>query len=131
MNKKKKLLPTKISRVKLVPWNRIAPKRVFPVKKGSRAGVIVDNKGVPLLFLFDTAAFLDILSEIDEKLVDKLSTQDYHSKDSNPAGWLIDTIESKLPLKPEYIQSLKQAISEAKKKGWIPFEEIEQKFGLA
>ena len=128
---KRRYLPTKLSNAKLVSWNKIAPKSVFPLEKGSKAGVIVDRKGTPRLFVFDTFALLDVLSAIDEPLVDRLSDEAYASKKVNPAGWLIDEIESKLPLKPEYIQSLKDAIAEADQKGWIPAEKIERELDLA
>lgn len=128
---KKKLLPAKLSSdAKLISWDRIAPQSVFPLEKGSRAGVVVDKSGAPQLFIFDTFALLDVLSEIDEELVDTLSSAEYHSKKVNPAGWLIDKIETKLPLDAEYIKSLKDAITEAKKKGWIPFEKIERELHL-
>ena len=115
---------------RLSAWTKFAPKSVFPLSKGSRAGVVVDREGTPRLFVFDTFALLDVLSEIDEKLVDKLSDEAYASKETNPAGWLIGKIESKLPLNREYIQSLKSAIAEAERKGWIPFEKIERELNL-
>lgn len=127
---KNKLLPAKLSDAKLIPWGRITPKTVFPLEKGSRAGVVLDRQGAPRLFIFDTPALLDVLSEIDEKLVDRLPSAEYHSKDVNPAGWLIDTIEEKLPVSKDYVDSLKSAIDEAKKKGWIPFEKIERELEL-
>src|SRR3989344_2085883 len=100
---------------RLSAWTKFAPKSVFPLSKGSRAGVVVDREGTPRLFVFDTFALLDVLSEIDEKLVDKLSDEAYASKETNPAGWLIGKIESKFPLNREYIQSLKSAIAEAER----------------
>lgn len=115
---------------RLSAWTKFAPKSVFPLGKGSRAGVIVDRAGTPRMFVFDTFALLDVLSEIDERLVDELSDEAYASKEKNPAGWLIGEIESKLPLKGEYIQSLKSAIAEAERKGWIPFEKIERELEL-
>lgn len=130
MRNKKKSLSVKLSNAKLVSWNKIAPKSVFPLEKGSKAGVVLDREGAPRLFVFDTFALLDVLSAIDEQLVDRLSDKEYHSKEVNPAGWLIDEVESKLPLRPEYIQSLKDAIAEADKKGWIPFEKIERELKL-
>lgn len=115
---------------RLSAWARFVPKSVFPLERGSRAGVVVDSKGAPQLFVFDTFAFLDVLSQIDENLVDRLSHEEYASKETNPAGWMIGEIERKLPLNDEYVQSLKDAITEAKRKGWIPFETIEQKLEL-
>jgi len=122
----KSLLPDKLKNAKLVPWNKIVPLSVFKLKKGSRAGVVLDRNGTPQLFIFDTFALIDVLSEIDEKLVDRLPIPDYHSKSVNPAGWLIDELESRLPLDPKYIKSLKDAIDEANKKGWVPFSKIQK-----
>lgn len=130
MAKTKTLLPEKSQSAKLVPWNKIAPLSVFKLGEKSRAGIILDQKGTPQFFLFDTHALLDILSEIDEKLVDRLSSDEYHSRTINPAGWLIDEIEAQLPLNPQYIQSLKIAIDEANKKGWIPFSKIQDELRL-
>lgn len=123
---KNKLLSTRRSGLRLVSWKSIMSTGVVPISKKSRAGIVVDGKGVPLLFIFDTFAFLDVLSKIDEELVDRLSSKDYHSKDANPAGWVIDEIETRLPLRKEYTASLKEAINEAREKGWISFEKIEQ-----
>lgn len=127
---KKKSLITKSSDA-LISWEKELPKAIFPLEKGSKAGVVVNRQRIPKLFIFDTFAFLDILSKIDEVLIEKLSTGDYYSKDVNPSGWLIDKIESKLPVNANHIKSLKSSIVEAKKKGWIPFELIEKKFDLA
>lgn len=130
MGKSKSLLSNKLTDAGLVPWDKIVPLSVFKLGKSSRAGVIVDKDGTPHLFIFDTYALLDILSEIDEKLVDRLSIPEYHSKAVNPAGWLIDELESRLPLNPEYVKSLRSAIDEANKKGWVPFSKIQKKLGL-
>lgn len=91
----------------------------------------MDKGGIPRLFVFDTSALLDLLSAIDERLVDRLADAEYHSKAANPAGWLIDEIEATLPVSHEYVQSLKEAIAEAKRKGWIPLETIEHALNLA
>ena len=128
---KKKLLSVKVSDARLVPWKHLSATSVFPLERGSRAGIVVDREGRPQLFIFDTAALLDVLSRIDEALVDRLPPREYHSKEVNPAGWLIDELEEKLPLNPEYIKSLKDAIDEANKKGWVPFEKIERELKLA
>ena len=84
-----------------------------------------------MLFIFDSFALLDVLSKIDEELVDRLSAEEYHDKSVNPAGWLIDEIESKLPLNPKFVLSLKKSIAEAKKNGFIPFEKVKRELGLA
>lgn len=123
---KKKLQSTRQSDAKLVSWKSLIGASVVPISKKSRAAIAVDQKGVPLLFVLDTLAFLDLLSKIDEELADRLSSKDYHSKNVNPAGWLIDEIETKLPLNKSYVKSLKKAIDEARVKGWIPFDKITQ-----
>ena len=114
---------------KLVSWTKSLLSK-FKLHRDSRAGIIIDKRGIPQLFLFDTPAFLDVLSTIDEALVDRLSDEEYNSRTSNPAGFLIDEIEARLPLNPEYIQSLRDAIEEAKKKGWVPFSKIKKQLGL-
>ena len=132
--RRKKSLPARVSAAKLaklLPWERVAAKSVFPLARGSRAVVVADRAGVPRVFVFDTAAFLDVLSAIDERLLDRLSDAEYHSREANPAGWLIDELETKLPVSDAYIQSLKQAIAEAQRKGWVPFEAIERTLHLA
>lgn len=125
-----KLVPAKLKSAKLIPLEKMVSASVFKFNKGSKAAVVIDKNGTPQVFIFDTFALLDMLSKIDESLVDRLSTQEYHNKSVNPAGWFIDKIESKLPLNPNFILSLKKAIAEAKKKGWIPFEKIQQELGL-
>lgn len=130
MAKSKSLKLAKLKKAKLVSWSKVIPLSVLKLSDRSRAGVVLDRKGVPQLFLFDTYAFLDVLSAIDEALIDRLPSQDYHSKSINPAGWLIDEIESQLPLNPQYIESLKDAIDEADKKGWIPFSKIQADLDL-
>lgn len=122
--KKKSLIPS--HGAKLLPWQKWQPTLILPLEKGSRAGVVVDKNGSPQLFVFDTHALLDILSTIDEALSDRLSAEDYQSKEANPSGWLIDEIEAHLPVSEEYVQSLKNAIAEAEEKGWIPFEQIKK-----
>lgn len=130
MVKTKALSAAKLKDAKLVPWRKVVPLSVFKLSKGSRAGVVLDKEGVPQLFIFDTFALLDILSTVDEALVDKLSPEDYYQKSVNPAGWLIDEIESRLPLNPKYVKSLKKAINEAEEKGWVPFSKIKRELGL-
>lgn len=120
----------KAKQAKIIKWDQFIPKTLLPLQKGNKAAVIMDKNGTPQLFLFDTFAFLDFISEIDERLVDRLSGTEYYSKKTNPAGWLIDEIESALPLKKEYVKSLKKAIKEANKTGWIPFQNLEAELDL-
>ena len=124
-------LPAKLPNGTLSPFSKLAPPSVFKLGKGSKAAVVLDKQGTPKLFVFDAFALLDVLSNIDETLLGKLSDKEYHDKKMNPAGWLIDKIEAKLPLNPKFVARLKKSIEEADKKGWIPLEEIERKLGLA
>lgn len=128
-NKRGALVVKDLKGAKLVAWTKSVLSR-FKLSRDSRAGLVLDEDGTPQLFVFDTPAFLDILSTIDEALVDKLTDKEYNAKEINSAGWLIDEIESRLPLNPKFIQSLKDAITEAKKKGWIPFSKIQNSLGL-
>lgn len=130
MAKKNAKLAT-ASDAKLVSWRHIVPKSVFPLEKGSQAGVVLDHTGVPRYFVFNTDALLDVLSAIDESLFEHLSSEAYYSKTVNPAGWLIDKLEGQLPVSEGYVESLKSAIDEAQKKGWIPFKQIESELRLA
>jgi len=114
---------------KLIAWTKSVLSKLR-LHKGSRAGIIVDKDGVPQLFILDTPALLDVLTTIDEALVDRLSDEEYNDKVANPAGWLIDEIEAKLPPNPEFVQSLKDAIEEAETKGWIPFSRILRPLGF-
>lgn len=129
MNKRPALVVKKLEGAKLVSWTKSLLSK-FKLHKDSRAGIIMDKSGVPQLFVFDTPAFLDVLSNIDESLVDHLTDEEYASKEANPAGWLIDEIEAKLPPNPKFIQSLKEAIEEARKKGWVSFFKIQKNLGL-
>lgn len=126
---KTKLVTEQLKTAKLVSWKKLKFLGIFKLQRGSKAAVVV-NKGRPRLFLMDTSAFLDMLSAIDEPLLDKLSTEEYNSKSVNPAGWLIDELEAKLPLKPEFISSLEKAIEESNKKGWIPFSKLQAELKL-
>ena len=128
-NKRGGLILKEVKGVKLLTWTKSMLSK-FKLHKGSRAGMLVDKEGIPQLFIFDTPALLDVLSAVDEALVDRLSDKEYHSKSSNPAGWLIDEIEAKLPPNPEFVQSLRDAIIEAGRKGWIPFSKIQKIAGL-
>ncbi|MCK5320334.1 hypothetical protein KAJ61_03020 [Candidatus Parcubacteria bacterium] len=126
-----KISSAKLAKVKLIPWSKAISGSSIKLSKNSQAGVIVDQQGAPQMFVFDTFAFLDILSEIDSRLADKLSHKEYHSKSANPAGCLIDEIEAKLPANSNFIKSLKNAIKESDKKGWVPFSKIQAEFGLS
>ena len=121
---KTSLASTKSKSLRLVPSAKFKLLKLFGISKPSKAAVAVDKNGNPQIFVLNTFALLDILSAIDEPLVDKLSIQEYHSKKHNPAGWLIDELESRLPLKKDFITSLKEALEEANREGWVPLSAI-------
>lgn len=110
------------SAVKFKSWNKFTPG--FKLNKNSRAGVFLNKKNAPQAFIFDTWSLLDILSEIDDALLDKLSDADYYSKAVNPAGWLIDAIETKLPLANEFTESLKQEVTKAKNGETVSWNQV-------
>ena len=124
-------VPIKPKELKLFSWNKFTPLKILKINKRSKAAVVLDKTGRPQLFLFDTFALLDLLSQIDEALVDKLSIEEYHSPTMNPAGSLIDGIEANLPINPKYVASLKAAIKEADKKGWLSLSKVQADLGLA
>ncbi len=126
---KKELAVKEFKDAKLVPWSKSMVSK-FKLRKISRAGIIFDKSGAPQLFIFDTSAFMDLLTGIDDTLVDRLTDEEYNSKEANPAGWLIDQIETQIPLNPKFVQSLKDAIKEADRRGWIPFSKIQKNIGL-
>ena len=121
-----KLLSKKL---KFLSWEKFLPKSL-KFSPESNAGVVLDEKKVPKLFVFDTPAFLDVLSDIDDSLAKKLTHKEYYSKISNPAGYLIDEIESKVPENTSIVESLKNAVDESNSKGWIPFAKIQKELGL-
>ena len=125
-----KNLPAKLTHGTLSPFSKLAPPSVFKLGRGSKAAVVLDKRGTPKLFVFDAFALLDILSNIDETLLDKLSDEEYHDKKMNPSGWLIDKIEAKLPLNPKFVAKLKRSVEEGRKKGFIPLEEVVKKLHL-
>ena len=110
--------------VKLQDWNKFAPG--LKLEHGSQAVVVSDKQGVPRGFIFDAWAFLDLLSGIDEALIDKLSDKEYFSKISNMAGWLIDEIEEKLPVSDEFAESLRQEVVKAENGETVPWAEVKK-----
>lgn len=94
-----------------------------------KAAVVVDKKDSPKYFIFDTYSLWDLLCAFDVKLEEQVSAKEYVFH--NPVGWLIDAIETRLPINPKLILKLKKGIEEAKKLGLVPFEKIKHKLGLA
>ena len=120
-----------LKKAKLLPWTKFKPLRSFKLSKNSKAAIVTNGHNRPQFFILDTFALLDVLSAIDEPLSDRLSSKNYHSKSINPAGWLIDEIESQIPLNPKLVASLKKAVAESNKKGWIPLHKIQTQLKIS
>ena len=97
--------------------------------KDFKAAVVTDKKGAPRYFIFDTYSLWDMLCVFDTKLEENASSREYVFH--NPVGWLIDAIESHLPINPKLALRLKKGIEEAKKLGLVPFKKIKRELGLA
>ena len=59
-----------------------------------------------------------IYNEFEKRIEDPKLAYD------NPAGKLIDLIETKLPLNPKFVKDLKSSISKTRKSDWISLDEI-------
>jgi hypothetical protein len=99
--------PKNTEDTKTLPLKKIIGDISLSSDKDSQAEVVVDDEGTPQTFVFNTWGLLDVLSTIDNAFEKKLDAKEYHSKTANPAGWLIDEIESKLPLSKDYKKKLK------------------------
>lgn len=102
---------------KLVPFSKFSKKASL-----SGASVIVDQKNIPLGFVFGRDAFISLCTVIDSEFEKRV--KDPKKAFNNPAGKLIDLIEEKLPINPNFAKDLKSSIVRAKKTRWIPMEEI-------
>lgn len=103
----------------IVPLSKFYLHSPLKFGSGSHAGVVSDASGHPQAFVLNTTAFLDLLSTIDSALETRLSPTDYHSKSANPAGWLIDEIESRLSPQKNLQISLQEALLQVEKSGLI------------
>ena len=104
-------------------------KKSGSIAKDFKAGVVVDKNGSPKYFIFDTYSLWDMLCAFDAKFEEHAPTEEYVLH--NPAGWLIDAIETHLPINPKLASRLKKGIEEAKKLGLVPFEKIKNELGLS
>lgn len=84
--------------------------------------VVLDEKKIPLGFVFGRDSFISFLEKIDSEFESKV--RDPKLAYSNTAGKLIDLIETHLPVKENFVAELKESISEAKKNGWVPFAKV-------
>ena len=130
-------LPSRLPAAKLVkaePLERFAvmPKELkaqLASPKDFKAAVIVDHKGSPKYFLFDTCSLWDLLCAADSQFEKTASAKEYIFH--NRLGWLIDAIEERMPINPRLIARLKKGIKEAQKLGTVPLDKIKRSLGSA
>ncbi len=70
-----------------------------------------------------------MLCAFDAKFEENAPAKEYVYR--NPVGWLIDAIETHLPVNPKLALKLKKGIDEARKLGLVPFEKIKHELGLS
>ena len=88
----------------------------------SGMSIVVNDKKAPLGFVFGRDAFISLLEHIDEQFEEKVS--DPKKAFDNPAGRLIDLIEEKLSVNPNFVKKLKKSVAAMNKSHWIPFKEV-------
>jgi hypothetical protein len=106
---------------KLIPFNKFS-KNTKKIPSLSHTSVVVDEKGNPLGFVFGRDSFISLLENFDEAFEQTAKNQKQAYE--NPAGKLIDLIEEKLPLNPDFVKKLKTTVNKTKKQELIPLEEI-------
>lgn len=105
---------------KLIPFKKFS-KRADKFNL-SDTSVMVDQKGAPLGFVFGRDSFISFLEYIDSEFENRV--KDPKVAFNNPAGRLIDMIEEKLPLHPEFMKDLKQSVRSVKRKDLVSLEEL-------
>lgn len=118
---------------KLTKFSAVSAKELknsgLPSPKDFKAGVITDKDGSPKYFIFDTYSLWDMLCAFDTKFEENAPAKEYIHH--NPVGWLIDAIETRLPVNPKLALKLKKGFAEAQKLGLVPFEKIKNELGLS
>lgn len=104
---------------KIVPFSKLIKHKMSEL---SELSVIVDNKNVPLGFVFGRDSFIAFLEHMDDEFEKR--TVDKKKAYDNPAGKLIDLIEEKLPVNKKFILELRDSVADAKKEGWVPLDEV-------
>jgi len=116
--------------LKLKTLEKLIPKSLVDFNQNSQARVIEKNN-TPEYFIFNTNAFLDILSTIDEKLEEKLDPKDYFNKNINPSWWLIGQIEERIPINKEELKTqIKEAKNNIRNKEIYSIKEISKELNL-
>lgn len=106
---------------KLIPFKKYS-KNTKELDFLAHTSVVVDEKNTPLGFVFGRDAFISLLEYFDENY--EKSAIDRKLGHDNPAGRLIDLIEEKLPLNPDFVKELKTSVKKTKKQDWIPMDEL-------
>lgn len=106
---------------KLIPFAKFS-KKAERLHLLSNTSIIINEKGTPLGFVFGTDAFVSFLEYMDEEFEKKVD--DPRKAFNNPAGRLIDLIEERLLVNPDFIKELKKSVASIKKSDWIPFDEV-------
>ena len=104
---------------KLVPFKKFS-KKASLVPSG--ASVVMDEKNIPLGFVFGRDAFITFLEALDNEFEKNIPNPKIAY--NNPAGKLIDLIEERLPLNPKFVKDLKESISKSKKSRTYSLEEV-------
>lgn len=106
---------------KIVPFNKISNLN-GERKLLAGASVVVNQKGIPVGFVFGSDSFIALLSKIDEQFENNVL--DPKKAFDNFAGRIIDIIEEKLPIKKSFLTEMKISVSEAQKNGWISLTDL-------
>lgn len=110
---------------KLVPFKKFS-RKASQVPTGT--SVIVDEKNIPLGFVFGRDAFISLCTVIDDEFEHRV--KDPKKAYDNPAGRLIDLIEEKLPINPKFARDLQDSIRNAKQTRWIPLDEVSRSLNV-
>ena len=107
----------------IIPLSKLAKgidKNIF----SKDSSVVINKNGTPLGFMFGRDSFIVFLQYIDDQF--EIKIKDYKKAFKNPAGELIDLIEEKLKLNPEFVKKLKLTVKDTKQ--WIPIKDIMKYF---
>lgn len=104
---------------KLIPFSKFS-KKVTRIPSG--ASVLMDERNIPLQFIFGRDAFISFLEYIDSEFEKNIPNPDIAY--NNPAGKLIDLIEERLPLNPKFVKDLKESVAKSKKSKSYSLDEV-------
>ncbi len=107
---------------KLIPFSRFTKVDVGHGGLLADASVVVSDNRMPLGFFFGRDAFISLMTVIDEQFEKAAASK--RGVYDNFAGKIIDLIEEKLPVNPNFVSDLRRSIKQAKETGWVPLSEI-------